>query len=58
MLDKILRFISSQKSYCQVKEQNSKLMLIFEKVENIHTAYTIIQNIYEFLESRDLQRNS
>lgn len=43
----IMNYISSQKNFCTVKEQNNKLMLVFDNVKDIHQAKVIIQNILQ-----------
>ena len=45
IFDKLLQYISAQKNYCTVKEQNNKLMLIFENVKSIQQAQIIIENL-------------
>ena len=42
---RLLQFISAQKNYGTLKEQNNKLMLIFENIKDIHQAKSIVQNI-------------
>ncbi|GIV28200.1 MAG: hypothetical protein KatS3mg027_2014 [Bacteroidia bacterium] len=46
LFDNILNFISSQKNFCIIKEQNNKLMLVFDSVKDIHHAQLLIQTIY------------
>ncbi len=44
--EKILHFISLQKNFCTLKEQNNKLQLLFESVTDIHQAQAILQTLY------------
>lgn len=57
MFQRIISFISSQKNYCQVREQNNKLMLVFENVKDVHRAYNIVHHLYDQVKAEDLQRN-
>ncbi|MCX7729333.1 MAG: transcription-repair coupling factor [Bacteroidia bacterium] len=52
VFSKIMSYISSQKNFCNVKEQNNKLMLIFENVKEIKHAQIIIQNIYHAIHEK------
>jgi hypothetical protein len=45
--NQIMNYISSQKNLCTVKEQNNKLMLVFDNVRDIHQAKVIIQNVLQ-----------
>jgi transcription-repair coupling factor (superfamily II helicase) len=44
---KMINYISSQRNLCTVKEQNNKLMLIFENVKDIHQAKYILQSVLD-----------
>jgi transcription-repair coupling factor (superfamily II helicase) len=47
LFGKIMAYISSQKNLCSVKEQNNKLMLVFENIKDIHQAKYILQSILD-----------
>ncbi len=48
---KLMSIISKHHNLCQVKEQNNKLLLIFENTKNIHEAFIILQNIQSEIET-------
>lgn len=52
VFEKIMSFISTHKSFCNVKEQNNKLMLIFDNVKDIHQAQTKIQMLLQNVEEK------
>lgn len=56
LFGKIMNFISAQKNFCTVKEQNNKWMLVFENIKDIHHAKIVMENIIEGIDNKKILR--